>query len=206
MLLLASVGCESDVDSGAAGKGLDDQVCTQADVGPNFNHQTAGGFTPANLASLVEGDGLSEQALRAGGMRQGHFVYWKEVVEKPPFQPPIDVVCQVIEFDSEADASAYAARLQADPSILRGTVIGLLPRYAEVTTKRAPAQGSNGFVMEMTGESEAGPLAVRVSVVTAGRFVRLVLAGSEGEAPLSELPEQLATSVSQRLQETTKGP
>lgn len=207
LLLLASASCENDVDTGEAGKGLDDQVCTQADVGPNFNHQTAGNFTPANLGGLVDGDGLGKRELENAGIVGGRFVYWKEVVEKPPFEAPIDVVCQVIEFRDATAAAAFATQLQSDMALLRGVVIGLLPEGERVVSEVLSGTGeARATIIQLRGESDAGPLATRISVVTEGPLVRLVLAGTESEGRIGSLSDELAARIRERLDATKKGP
>lgn len=160
---------------------LDGQVCTQDDVGPGFNHQTSGDFSPRNLADLGDEAPARLAAYRAAGMLKGHFVYWKEVSGKPPFDPPLDVVCQVVEFQTAAQARTFVSSLAA--SEVASTLIGWLPEHFESFHAETPPLGDAARGFELHGIGDAGPVTVTGIMVAAGKYVRSISAGGPSTGP-----------------------
>ncbi|MGE0598567.1 MAG: hypothetical protein AB7J35_01910 [Dehalococcoidia bacterium] len=90
---------------------MDSYLCTHDDVGPDFIELSRGEFTPDDLANLSDDASKAKDQYQAAGLKRGRFVFWKEVLPHPPFDPPLNLLCQVLEFDSASDAAAYAAGL-----------------------------------------------------------------------------------------------
>lgn len=107
---LALVACSSSEASG--GLGLEPYLCTLDDLGGGFNEQTAGAVSVRDLAVLSDGGSDEERVLEQSGLREARFIFWKEALPKPPFDPPANVVCQVLGFDSDENASAWVAGLR----------------------------------------------------------------------------------------------
>ena len=117
-MLLAGTACSDDSASSASAKALDHQLCTSSDVGPDFREEAAGSFTPGNLADLASNSSARRDQLDAAGLKDGRFAYWKHLVADPPFPPPLEIVCQAMEFGSSEQAAAYVSGLHATPEDL----------------------------------------------------------------------------------------
>ncbi|MGE3075768.1 MAG: hypothetical protein AB7N24_18780 [Dehalococcoidia bacterium] len=87
---------------------IDSYLCTHGDVGPDFIELSRGEFTPADLANLSGDTSEAKAQYREAGLKRGRFVFWKEVLPHPPFDPPLNLLCQVLEFASAEDAAKYA--------------------------------------------------------------------------------------------------
>jgi hypothetical protein len=159
------------------------QVCTAEDLEREYIQQTSGSVLPANLAALSEDEGQRLAELEEAGLQSGYFVYWKEVVGQPPFPPPIEVLCQVLVFETTAHAERFVLELAPEPETIATTALTWLPdgvrSVVEVTEDDA--------ALELAGISrmfhmEAEGLNMRVSlfaVATAnGRFVHTTYMGS----------------------------
>lgn len=179
-----AAACGNERNETDLANSLDRQVCTGADLGDGFNHQTSGDFSPANLAALGDDEQAQRKQFEAAGMIRGHFAYWKQVAGHPPFEPPLDIVCQVIEFESDDDATTFVA---TQGNAAAPAVIALLPptrQQAEVTAPGAPA-GSRAFAI--TADSDAGRLTLGAVIAAAGRYVRSVYTGGlDGSRSLEE--------------------
>ena len=180
--LLATIGavvtlsaCGNDRNESQALDLLDAQVCNQGDVGDQFNHQTSGDFSPRNLADLGEDAQGRLASYRAAGMTRGHFVYWKEIAGRPPFDPPLDVVCQVTEFHNAEQAQAFVVGLA--PRDAASTLIGWLPGEYESVAAQTPALGAAARGFEIRGQGDAGAVTVSAVVVAVGKYVRTISTG-----------------------------
>ncbi|MEO6398617.1 MAG: hypothetical protein ABIP13_09140 [Tepidiformaceae bacterium] len=170
--------CGSSRENGA-GAGLGSQVCLQADVPGDFHRQTSGDFTPRNLADLSPSGEAHLGQLSATGLRGGHFAYWKQAVGAPPFDPPLDIVCQVLEFWSEDDASGFLAGIRPEPGDLATTALVWLPEGARaVTEEPSPLASSRAFAMR--AEDSQTSVEISAVVLADGRFVRTVYFGGNG--------------------------
>lgn len=167
--------CGNDRNDSQALDRLDAQVCNQGDVGDEFNHQTSGDFSPRNLADLGDDAPSRLASYRAAGMTRGHFVYWKEVAGSPPFDPPLDVVCQVTEFRTAEQAEAFVVGLA--PGDAASTLIGWLPGEYESVAVQTPALGAAARGFEIRGQGDAGPVTVVTAMVASGKYVRTISAG-----------------------------
>ncbi len=160
---------------------LDARVCTQQDLGGGFNEETAGNFTPANLADLGPNSGKRSRALTGAGLIRGHFAYWKEVPAAPPFEPQTDVVCQAIEFETADEAAAFVHALRpAEDSLVTAGIAWLHDGRREVTEAPAPLDpaGARAFVIRTTGGDENA--AVYAVIVARGAYVRSVYLQTPG--------------------------
>ena len=171
-------GCGSSGASGA-GPGLASQVCLRGDVPADFHSQTSGDFTPRNLADLSPSGETRLGQLSATGLRGGHFAYWKQAVESPPFDPPLDIVCQVLEFDSEGDASGFLAGIRPEPGDLATTALVWLPEGKRtVNEEPSPLVAARAFAMR--AEDSQTSVEISAVVLADGRFVRTVYLGGNG--------------------------
>lgn len=191
---IALAACGNDRNESHADDALDSQVCTKADVGESFNHQTSGDFSPENLADLGDRPGTDRASLRSMGMTTGHFVYWKDAAGKPPFEPPMDVVCQVMAFQSEGQARTFVAELSA--GLAPAMVIGRLPvrGHEQVTELTVPGGTARVFSVSIAGDS-ADPLEVNIAFVADGRYVRVVAIG----APSTSVGSNTASALLERV-------
>lgn len=194
LLAFAVAGCGNTRNETDPADILDRQVCTGADVGNGYNHQTSGDFSPANLAAISPDNEAGElKKLEQAGLIGGHFAYWKQVAGHPPFDPPLDVVCQVLEFDSETEAAAFAAGTAED---VASAVIALLPaRHTVAEVANVGMTPSREFAI--TGDGDAGPTTMTALVVVSGRYVRSVYAGgldpTHAAAESERIQQQMAT-------------
>jgi len=106
---------------------LDRYLCTSEDLVTEFNQQVAGSFSATDLGSLGDGTEERKQAYREAGLERGRFVFWKELLPRPPFDPPVNVVCQVLVFGTPQQAMAWVANLEADADEIGASGIVWLP-------------------------------------------------------------------------------
>jgi len=179
LLALASyAGGACGSDSTAEDDELEAQVCQQADLGELFVEQASATFRPADLADVAPDADERLPALREAGLIRGHFVFWKEAIGRPPFESPVNVVCQALEFRSSEQAEAFAAGLRATPRDLASAALTWLPEG-----ERTAIEGANyreGVrVFGLTAEDDATSIEVTVVVAGAGRYVRSIYAGGQ---------------------------
>ncbi len=106
---------------------LDKYLCASDDLTWEFQQQTAGSFSANDLGSLGDGTDERKAAYREAGLERGRFVFWKESLPRPPFDPPVNVVCQVLVFETAPQAEAWVAGLVADSAEIAATGIVWLP-------------------------------------------------------------------------------
>ena len=192
--------CGNPESQDGSGAGLEKHVCLQEDVPADFRRQTAGDFTPQNLADLGPGPDQRLRQLAAAGMRGGHFAYWKQNVGSPPFEPPLDIICQVIEFDSEANAAAFVQAIRPEPEELATTALTWLPDGSR-TVVEAPATLSPGArAFAIRAEDKHTAVDISAVVLPDGRFVRSVyLGGNGGRGTIAEAA-QIQRQMAKRLE------
>ena len=169
---------------------IDRFLCNHDDVGPDFIELARGEFTPEDLANLSTNASAAKQEYESGGLMRGRFVFLKEVLSRPPFDPPLNLLCQVLEFDSEADAQAYASGLG-----------GAAPQWAGIAWLP-----DGDLVVEPAGENtrrisfrEAGQdVTVLVRYGTSGSYFYSVYLGRDAEAPPEAALDGIVTSVAAR--------
>ncbi|HMO95558.1 MAG TPA: hypothetical protein PKD27_05510, partial [Tepidiformaceae bacterium] len=106
---------------------LDRFLCVQDDLTWEFHEQVSGSFSAEDLGSLGDGTEERKEAYRAAGLLRGRFVFWKESLPRPPFDPPVNVVCQVLVFQTAPQAGAWVDGLVADSDEIAATGILWLP-------------------------------------------------------------------------------
>ena len=173
-------GCGILGNSDDSGSGLANQVCSQDDVPAGFRRQTAGDFTPQNLADLGPGPDQRLRQLAAAGLRRGHFAYWKQNVESPPFDPPLDIVCQVLEFDSAQAATAFVQSLRPEPADLSTTALAWIPDGSRAVFEAPSTLPSPARAFEIRAEDSQTSVDISAVVVPDGRYVRTVYLGGNG--------------------------
>ena len=150
---LATIGCfggDKEVD---LPPGLASFVCVAGDLPGDYLQQTEGDFSRDDLAGLAANADQRQAELKAAGLLGGHFNYWKQAVGEPPFAPPLDIVCQVMAFSTEAQASKFVAALRADAADLATTGITWLPAGARSVVEEHSGveslpRGSRAFRIE----------------------------------------------------------
>lgn len=203
-LAILAVSCANEGSTADPAAPLNEQVCNQSDLGDAYRQQTAGDFTPENLAGLAPDADEREAALEANGLTGGHFAYWKHIVPRPPFAPPLEVVCQAMVFKSPEEAAQFVAELEASPDDLASTAITWLPdgdRSASeepLNNTELPA-GARGFRIDASDSNL--DVTLFAVVVPAGRYVRSVYVGDmeENKATL-EGAVDIQTRIQERLQ------
>jgi hypothetical protein len=203
-LALAAASCRSDRNASDPGDALDQQVCTQSDVGAGYRQQTSGDFSLNNVADLSSDPGGRRLELEADGLQHGHFAYWKHSVGSPPFKPPLEIVCQVLEFATDEQAQQFVAQLRAEPDDLATSAMTWLPD-GKRTIEERPLSGSDllpaaarGFHLEARDSNI--DVSVYALVAPAGRYVRSVYVGDGDDS--GSLAEAMAIQV--RVRERLK--
>lgn len=179
VLLLAAAAlfasCDSSVDAATAAT-LASRLCTLDDLGGGYLHQTDGDFFPEDLAALPDAPDGRLKALRTAGFVRGRLIYWKASVEKPPFDPPVSVYCQVMQFSTTAQAAAFAASLAPAREDLETAGLTFLPSGRLQVDEGPPSDSVRVFTIRANeGWNVAaavepdGPYVV--SVYTGGRGV-----------------------------------
>ena len=177
-LLLAACAAQGSGEVHVAG--LENQVCLQQDVPADFRRQTSGDFTAQNLADLGPNPEQRLQQLATAGMRGGHFAYWKQTVGRPPFEPPLDVICQVLEFDSEVQASAFVDAIRPDPEDLATTALTWFPDGSRTVTEEPTTLSAAARAFAIHAEDRQTSVDISAVVFPDGRFVRTVYLGGNG--------------------------
>jgi hypothetical protein len=201
-LALLAAAC-SDVSGLNSASELHQQVCNSDDLGGQFREETSGDFSSGNLGALADNATVRTKELNAAGLKGGHFAYWKHTVPDPPFDPPIEAVCQVMEFGSDAEANDFVAGLTATPDDLATAAITWLPAgQRSASEEPAPAiqlpPTSRGF--HLVAKDANVDAKLFVVILPAGRFVRSVYVGdADGDATLD-----LAAGIQRKMLERLK--
>lgn len=173
--------------AGCGGESHDDTVidqflCTGEDTGPDFIELTRGEFTPDDLAALAPETEEARQQYASGGMVRGRFVFLKQVLSNPPFDPPLNLLCQAVEFESSKQAAAYELGLGDSAPQWAGLV--WLPEATRDVEQVAPS------LQRITFQEAGQDVTVLVQYAVSGRFFYSVYLGRNGEPPAqSELAE-----------------
>ena len=189
LALLMGVALGACTDAG--GDDLDEYLCQQADVGDDFQELTRGNFSPRDLADLGPDADARERGFQEAGMERGRFVFYKQSLPKPPFEPPVNVVCQVLEFSDPLAASQWVLDLSED-DIREGILVAWLPgelstAASDLTAPDSQAESSRAYRVQ--GQSTAGTTHADVLIRARGNVVSLVAAGRTAEG----LPEPEST-------------
>jgi hypothetical protein len=169
---------------------LDAYLCDQDDVGDQYIELTRGEFTPRDLADLSDNADSRERALTEAGMQAGRFAFYKESLPRPPFDPPVNIICQVSQFKNEASASEWVAALTATniaESVFAGELRAVEGRVIERKLDFAPLPRAFAIYGGLDDEQHTVSAVDMFSVVVAadGRYVRTLAIGG------SHYPDQI---------------
>ena len=175
----------------------DELICTPDDLRGTYFMQMAGEFSIRNLADLADDAASREAELDSSGLRGGRFNYWKQDVGKPPFETPVELVCQVMEFASDAQAAQFVRDLEVDPGELATTAVAWLPaggrtaRELPVSDTAYVPPGTRVFRLE--GTSPGANTILYAAIAPGGRFVQGIYMGNrDGTATPGETTAVLA--------------
>ncbi|MEP7216249.1 MAG: hypothetical protein ABI782_08350 [Anaerolineaceae bacterium] len=194
------VGCASHGNADDHVTGLENQVCLQPDVPADFRRQTSGDFTAQNLADLGPNPEQRLKQLAAAGMRDGHFAYWKQTVGSPPFEPPLDVICQALAFDSESHAAAFVQAIRPRPDDLATTALTWLPDGSRTVTEEPTTLSPTARAFAIRAEDSQTSVEISAVVFPDGRFVRTVYIGGNGRPASVVDAVEIQLHISERLQ------
>ncbi len=172
-LCVALGGCSDASEAGDTA--LDPYLCEPGDLDGGFLQLVAGAFSREDLGGLGRDPETRKREYRAAGMERGRFVFWKERLPKPPFDPPVNVVCQVLVFGSAEQAAAWVASLDADAEDLAASGILWLPGGERLTEEIAPIAGARAF--RVTAEEGQARVTLIATYGAEGNIVRSVFAG-----------------------------
>lgn len=195
---LVSAACSSWGSSNEQTTALESQVCLQSDVPADFQQQTSGDFTPKNLADLGPKPDARLRQLEASGLRGGHFAYWKQAVGSPPFAAPLDLICQVLEFDSNAHAANFVAAIRPEPADLATTALTWLPNGSRTVIEK-PAGLATARAFSISAEDSQALVEISAVVLADGHFVRTVYLGGNGRKGTIADAATIQERMSQRL-------
>jgi hypothetical protein len=209
--LLAALLSGAVCSNGDKSRELDQFLCTPAEIGSGYQQLTNGDFSPRDLADLGPNADLREQELRAAGLQRGRFVLFKQALPPPPFDPPINLVCEVLEFDSPAGASNWVAGLTPAESVVRTAVMGWLPpsELDVVDTQRSTPPAGTGDAQarfESVGGSGHEQVFVVLDFRTYGKYVAVSAAGGSFTNRVAGVEDELDRVVSSVAAAQTPSP
>lgn len=161
---------------------LDRYLCNADDLGDGYQQLIAGDFSPRDLADLGPAADAHERDLVRAGMERGRFAFWKETLPRPPFEPPLNVLCQVLAFEDADAAAGWVAALEPDPSVIATSAIAWLPEDARGARELARPGGGRGSpprAFEVTAGSGDATTRVYFEFRAFGPYVVLVAAGKQ---------------------------
>lgn len=136
-----------------------------------------GGTYPARQlqerSSIV--DGLD---ITTFGMIRADFNFWKETVDAVPFDPPANIVCEVLTFANADGARAFLAALEPNSESLATTSI-TWPLDAEFHVEEAALGEAPNFRAFVATHSGASPRSLVSLFEVEGSRVRAVHAGGK---------------------------
>lgn len=195
-LLLSLVGATAALAACAPGEvhdsELDNHLCSSETLGEgDYQELVRGNFTPRDLADLSDDASAREVAYRDAGMERGKFVYYKSVLPRPPFDPPLNIVCQAIEFETEEGARMWVEGLTADEALESLTLSSIAgaDQRAHEETPLLPQREPPLRYFTASGVSDDSETRVSYLVGAEGRFVRVVGVGTK--ARLTHGPSEL---------------
>lgn len=207
VIVVASAGCTARA-SGSITGGLEQQLCVESELGGDYAEKTSGDLSLANLAALSDDSASMQKRLEADGLKGGLFTYWVHTVPKPPFEPPLEVVCQALEFDSEAGAQAFVAELKPTPDDLASSAMAWIAEgKRSVEELPLPATGDAAETLErarafkLTASGNQVDFTIYAVVVDAGKYVRTVYIGRNGNPGDVQLADavQIVAAVAGRV-------
>ena len=195
VLSVALAGCSDASESGDAA--LDRYLCEQSDLDGRFLQLVSGAFSRDDLGGLGLDPAARKREYRAAGMERGRFVFWKESLPRPPFDPPMNVVCQVLVFESPGQAADWVASLDADVADLAASGILWLPGGERVVEELAPIAGARAF--QVTAEEGPARVTLIATYAAEGNIVRSVFAGDRDGHVTSDYVRSIREAQAARL-------
>jgi hypothetical protein len=192
---LVLAGCSDASEAGDAA--LDRYLCGQDDLEGEFLELVSGAFSGDDLGGLGLDPEERKREYRAAGMQRGRFVFWKESLPKPPFDPPVNVVCQVLVFETAAQAEAWVAGLDPEASDVAASGIIWLPGGEREVTEIEPIAGGRAF--RVTAEEGPARVTLIATYEAEGDIVRSVFAGDRDGTVTEEYVRAIRERQEQRL-------
>lgn len=192
---LVLVGCSDASEAGDSA--LDRYLCEQDDLDGRFLQLVSGAFSGDDLGGLGLDPGERKREYRAAGMLRGRFVFWKEGLPRPPFDPPVNVVCQVLVFETAAQAAAWVAGLDADAADVAASGIMWLPGGAREVEEIQPIAGGRAF--RVTAEEGPARVTLIATYEAEANIVRSVFAGDREGTVTEEYVRAIRERQEQRL-------
>ncbi|MCC7362852.1 MAG: hypothetical protein IT303_00650 [Dehalococcoidia bacterium] len=159
-------------------------VCLDADVPDGYLLQVTGTFTGDDIEELVADEG----ARAPDGLEGGTFSYWREIVSQPPFDPPIAILCEALQFDTAELASAFVRGLQPGVEMTLPSLVWLPDEGRQFTEVQGGEGSPPGRFFRVSAQEDGAEVHLFAAYVTNGRFVQAVFVGDkEGRAGLDDL-------------------
>lgn len=179
-----AAGCASEVGGDTAA--LKQQLCTEADLGGGYIDKTSGDISVQNLADLASDSSARSKQLKSAGMVGGRFAYWVHTVPDPPFIPPLEVVCQALQFHSPTEAAAYVRNIKPTPDDLASSGLTWLADSHRKVEELFFSQQGDGPVrrtFKLTASGNDVDFTIYAEVMADGEFVRTVYVGQNAGGP-----------------------
>lgn len=197
-LLIAACGTPR-----AGGPELDPLLCEEADLPFAFLEQTRGDFTAEDLGGLARNHEERKREYREAGMQGGRFVFWKEALPRPPFDYPVNVLCQVLVFGSAEEAAAWVAGLRVEPEVIRDT--GILWTPVESLAVEELPGWHRGRLFRLEAAEDGTATTIFALHAPRDRYVVSLFVGDRGGRTTAELALAIAAARDARLAEATGG-
>jgi hypothetical protein len=157
----------------------------------------SGAFSRDDLGGLGLDPEERKREYRAAGMQRGRFVFWKQGLPRPPFDPPMNVVCQVLVFETAAQAAAWVSALAPDASDVAASGIIWLPGREREVTEIEPIAGGRAF--RVVAEEGNARVTLIATYEAEGNIVRSVFAGDRDGAVTAEYVAAIRERQERRL-------
>ena len=183
--MLGALALLAGCGGGAPGT-LADRGCQEQHLPEGFERLTFG-----NLSRSELGREVGAETLAAAGVEGGYFAFWKERRDSLDDEAAVEIVCQVVAFGDDAEASRFVTELPAEPDWLSVTVAGIALAEGTVLAE-VDAGGTEGTRAFRLVEGDGR---VRYAVVVArGRLVLSVhLGGPESRVAVGDAVAVLET-------------
>ncbi len=188
-------GCSDASEAGDAA--LDRYLCEQDDLDGRFLQLVSGAFSGDDLGGLGLDPEERKREYRSAGMQRGRFVFWKQSLPKPPFDPPVNVVCQVLVFETAEQAAGWVAGLDPDASDVAASGIIWLPGEEREVKEIEPIGGGRAF--QVTAEEGPARVALIATYEAEGNIVRSVFAGDRDGTVTEEYVQAIRERQERRL-------
>lgn len=202
VLAAGALPLASACSNGDAYAELKPLLCTQDDVGPGYQQLTDGDLSVRDLADLGPDATARVRELQDAGAQHGRFILFKEALPRPPFEPPVNVVCQALQFESAEAAQAFVRGLRPDDS-LSTTVMAWLPRsnrhfVAMPLEAATPATGEVSARFAISGGSGEETMNAVYVASSEGAVVFTIVVGEADSTRSAEQVTRLAETLSAR--------